>query len=160
MELLSKFESQFLVEQLIIWFRKTKRDLPWRQTYDPYHVWISEIMLQQTQMERGVQYFNRWVERFPAVGDVASATEDEILVYWEGLGYYARARNLHKAAKDIVAKHSSCVPSDYETLISLAGVGPYTAAAVASIEGNEEDVVIDDKVNCLFECVLDIVEGL
>lgn len=153
-------DSTFFVEQLITWFRITKRDLPWRQTYDPYHVWISEVMLQQTQMERGVRYFHRWINRFPSVDDVASAKEDDILVYWEGLGYYARARNLHRAAKDIVAKHSSCVPSDYETLILLPGIGPYTAAAVASIAGNHDIVVIDANVNRIFSRILDIDEPI
>ncbi len=94
-------ENNALVEPLLLWFRRTARDLPWRSTYDPYHVWISEIMLQQTQMERGVLYFYRWIDRFPSVRAVADAEQQEILKYWEGLGYYARARNLHKAAKVI-----------------------------------------------------------
>ncbi|PHR28951.1 MAG: A/G-specific adenine glycosylase [Desulfotalea sp.] len=155
---LSQSESNFLVEQLLTWFRTTKRDLPWRQTYDPYHVWISEIMLQQTQMERGVAYFLRWIERFPSVGEVACASEDDILVYWEGLGYYARARNLHRAAQEIVGKYSGKVPADYETLLNLPGIGPYTAAAVASIAGNQDVVVVDANVNRMFARIFDIDE--
>ena len=154
----SSFDRTFLTEQLIAWFRETKRDLPWRQTYDPYHVWISEVMLQQTQMERGVRYFLRWIERFPAVMDVACASDDEILVYWEGLGYYARARNLHKAAQEITKKYAGNVPADYETLLTLPGIGPYTAAAVASIAGNQDVVVIDANVNRIFARIFNIDE--
>jgi len=149
-------DGDFFVQQLIDWFRETKRDLPWRKSYDPYHVWISEIMLQQTQMDRGVSYFLRWIDRFPKVEDVAMATEDDILSLWEGLGYYARARNLHKAAKDIVLIHGAVVPSDYEKLLTLPGIGPYTAAAVASIAGNQNVAVVDANVNRIFARVLDI----
>lgn len=154
----SPSDSVFFVDRLTRWFRETGRDLPWRRTYDPYHVWISEIMLQQTQMERGVAYFLRWVERFPTVKEVAEAPEDDILFYWQGLGYYARARNLHKAAKEIVEKYSGCVPADYATLLTLPGVGPYTAAAVASIAGNQDVVVLDANVNRIFARVYDIAE--
>lgn len=156
--LLLKSDITSLQTKLLSWFRATKRDLPWRQTYDPYHVWISEIMLQQTQMDRGVKYFKRWVERFPSVVDVAKASEDEILKYWEGLGYYARARNLHKAAKEIVEHFSSVVPADYQTLLQLPGIGPYTAAAIASIAGNQDVVVVDANVNRIFARLLDIEE--
>ena len=156
----SSSERAFLVEHLIGWFRETKRDLPWRQTYDPYHVWISEIMLQQTQMERGVRYFLNWIERFPAVADVASASEDDILAYWEGLGYYARARNLHKAAKEITEKFAGKVPSDYDTLLTLPVIGPYTAAAVASIAGNQDLVVIDANVNRIVARIFNIDEPI
>lgn len=154
----SSSERVFLVDQLTDWFRATKRNLPWRQTYDPYHVWISEIMLQQTQMERGVQYFLRWIERFPAVEDVACASEDDILKYWEGLGYYARARNLHKAAKEITERLSGKVPADYKTLLTLPGIGPYTAAAVSSIAGNNDVAVIDANVNRIFARIFNIDE--
>lgn len=154
----SASDRAFLVEQLISWFRKTKRDLPWRYTYDPYHVWISEIMLQQTQMERGVRYFLRWIERFPAVEDVACAKEDDILKYWEGLGYYARARNLHRAAKEVLERFSGKVPSDYKTLLTLPGIGPYTAAAVSSIAGNNDVAVIDANVNRIFARIFNIDE--
>jgi A/G-specific adenine glycosylase len=95
---------------LLDWFSRHKRDLPWRRTYDPYHVWISEVMLQQTQMERGVEYFKRWIARFPDVGSLAEAREDEVLKLWEGLGYYSRARNLHKAAREVVLRHEGALP--------------------------------------------------
>jgi A/G-specific adenine glycosylase len=160
LHILSSIDQNILVEQLSLWFRETKRNLPWRQTYDPYHVWISEIMLQQTQMERGVQYFLRWIERFPIVEDVACASEDDILSYWEGLGYYARARNLHKAAKEVTKKFSGKVPSDYKTLLTLPGVGPYTAAAVASIAGNNDVAVVDANVNRIFARIFNIDEPI
>ncbi len=139
-------EQIHIVPPLLHWFRQTKRDLPWRRSYDPYHVWISEIMLQQTQMDRGVAYFLRWIARFGDVQAVAAAEEQEILKYWEGLGYYARARNLHKAAKVIVVDFGGEVPCEYETLLSLPGIGPYTAAAIASVAGNYDIPVIDANV--------------
>lgn len=145
-----------IVKPLLEWFRETARDLPWRRTYDPYHVWISEIMLQQTQMERGVAYFLRWIDRFPDVQAVAVAEEQEILKYWEGLGYYARARNLHRAAKIIAGEFAGLVPCDYDQLRSLPGIGPYTAAAVASVAGNRDVPVIDANVSRVFARVFDI----
>jgi A/G-specific adenine glycosylase len=145
-----------IVEPLLIWFRETARNLPWRRTYDPYHVWISEIMLQQTQMDRGVAYFQRWIERFPDVRAVAEADEQEILKYWEGLGYYARARNLHRAAKVIVEEFAGCIPCDYDRLGSLPGIGPYTAAAIASVAGNRDIPVIDANVARVFARLFDI----
>ncbi len=145
-----------LVESLLAWFRWTARDLPWRRTYDPYHVWISEIMLQQTQMDRGVVYFKRWITRFPTPRDLARADLQEVLKYWEGLGYYARARNLHKAAQLIVEKFYGCVPCNYEQLLSLPGIGPYTAAAIASIAGNENVAVIDANVTRVYARLIDL----
>jgi A/G-specific adenine glycosylase len=126
-------KKEHIERRLLAWFRRTKRDLPWRRTYDPYHVWISEIMLQQTQMDRGVDYFRRWVARFPDVTAVAVAEEQEILKYWEGLGYYARARNLHRAARELVEEHGGMIPCEYAALRSLPGIGPYTGAGMASI---------------------------
>ncbi len=139
-------KRQEIVQPLLDWFRLTKRDLPWRRSYNPYHVWISEIMLQQTQMDRGVAYFLRWIERFRDVSAVAAANEQEILKYWEGLGYYARARNLHKAAKMIVTEFNGEVPCKYSQLLLLPGIGPYTAAAIASVAGNYDVPVIDANV--------------
>ncbi|MCF7936857.1 MAG: A/G-specific adenine glycosylase [Synergistales bacterium] len=128
---------------LVRWFEQEGRSLPWRESYDPYHVWLSEIMLQQTQMSRGVEYFNRWVERFPDVQTVAAATEAEILKAWEGLGYYSRARNLHRAAGIVVERHGGRFPRSRKELLALPGVGPYTAAAIRSIAWREPDVVCD-----------------
>jgi len=145
-----------LVEPLLDWFKKEARDLPWRKTYDPYHVWISEIMLQQTQMDRGVGYFLRWIAQLPEVESVASAPLQEVLKLWEGLGYYARARNLHKAAKIIVNDFGGVVPCASKTLIRLPGIGPYTAAAIASIAGDENIPAIDANVCRVFARVFDI----
>jgi len=141
---------------LLRWFRHNGRELPWRNGYDPYHVWLSEIMLQQTQMERGVDYFRRWLRRFPDIVSVAGASSYEILKYWEGLGYYARARNLHKAAKVMAAEYGGAVPDEYETLLRLPGIGPYTAAAIASIAFNHDVVVVDANVERVFARLFDI----
>ena len=149
-------EDRSIVTSLLAWFRRTARDLPWRRTYDPYHVWISEIMLQQTQMERGVAYFLRWIERFPDVRAVAAADEQEILKLWEGLGYYARARNLHRAAKVIAGELGGLVPCDYDELRQLPGIGPYTAAAIASVAGNRDVPVIDANVMRVYARLFDI----
>lgn len=148
--------SNSLQGQLINWFKADHRDLPWRHTYNPYHVWISEVMLQQTQMARGVTYFTRWVTRFPDTTAVADANRQEILKYWEGLGYYSRARNLHKAAQIIVDDFAGEVPCDYDQLIQLPGIGPYTAAAVASVAGNRDIAVIDANVTRVYARLFDI----
>jgi A/G-specific adenine glycosylase len=155
---LSSSDRSKIVQPLLQWFRDTKRDLPWRHTYDPYHVWISEIMLQQTQMDRGVAYFLRWVKRFANVQAVADAEEQEILKYWEGLGYYARARNLHKAAKVIVSDFGGEVPCEHERLLTLPGIGPYTAAAISSVAGNYDVPVIDANVTRVYARLFNIGE--
>ena len=147
-----------LADTLISWYRQTRRPLPWRGTWDPYHIWISEIMLQQTQMERGVEYFNRWVDTLPDVAAVANADEQLILRLWQGLGYYARARNLHRAAQEIVARFDGIVPHHYDDLLSLPGIGPYTAAAVASIAGNHDVAVVDANVGRVYSRLFDIAE--
>ncbi len=157
---LSSDNAEKIARILLRWFRRHKRDLPWRRSYDPYHVWISEIMLQQTQMERGVRYFHNWVKRFPDVVAVAQADEEEILQHWEGLGYYARARNLHRAAKKMVTEFQGQVPSDYSSLLRLPGIGPYTAAAVSSIAGNQDVPVIDTNVNRIFARLFNIQEPI
>ena len=149
-------KSESVPALLLHWYDRNKRDLPWRHTYDPYHVWISEIMLQQTQMERGVQYFLRWIARFPDVTSVADAGEQEIMKLWEGLGYYARARNLHKAAQMMVADFQGALPGNHQHLLTLPGVGPYTAAAIASIAYNHDVPLVDANVERLFARLFDI----
>ncbi len=141
---------------LLGWFKENKRPLPWRTTYNPYHVWISEIMLQQTQMERGVACFLRWIDRFPTVEDVALADEQEILKMWEGLGYYTRARNLHKSAKLIVSEYGGIVPDSVTVLRRLPGIGAYTSAAIASVAGNVTVPAVDANVVRILVRLLDI----
>ncbi len=145
-----------LRDVLLAWFGANRRDLPWRGTYDPYQVWISEIMLQQTQMERGVACFLRWLERFPDVEAVAGAPEREILKAWEGLGYYARARNIGRAARILMDKHGGRVPDNHAALLVLPGIGPYTAAAIMSIAFNRPVPVVDANVERLFARLGDI----
>ena len=145
-----------LAEKLQRWFHSAMRPLPWRRDYEPYHVWISEIMLQQTQMERGVRYFNAWIQRFPDIRSVAEADEEAILAAWEGLGYYSRARNLHAAAKHIVRDHGGVFPHSVEAIRTLPGVGEYTAGAIAAIAFNLPEPAVDANVLRIFARLCDI----
>ncbi len=129
---------------LLSWYADHGRDLPWRQTRDPYRVWVSEIILQQTRVAQGYDYYQRFVERFPTVEDLASASSDEVMQQWEGLGYYSRARNLHAAAKQVMELGG--FPVDYEGIRSLKGVGDYTAAAIASFVYGLPTAVVDGNV--------------
>ena len=129
---------------LLRWFRENGRDLPWRQTHDPYAIWLSEIILQQTQVKQGWDYWERFIRRWPTVENLAEATEDEVLREWQGLGYYSRARNLHFAAKQIVEMGG--FPRTIEGLRSLKGVGDYTAAAIGSIAFGLPTAVVDGNV--------------
>lgn len=147
---------RLMQQSLQDWFSQHQRPLPWRQDYSPYAVWISEIMLQQTQMERGVSYFERWMRRFPHVAAVAEAPEEDILRQWEGLGYYSRARNLHKAARIIVDVHGGDFPSDPVAIRALPGIGPYTAGAIASIAFGADIACIDANVERVLSRVFDI----
>lgn len=148
-------QKQF-AQLLLDWFAKAMRPLPWREGYDPYSVWISEIMLQQTQMERGVRYFLEWMRHFPTISAVAEAGEDAVLAAWEGLGYYSRARNLHAAAQMIMSEHNGIFPSTLEEIRALPGVGRYTAAAIASIAFNVAVPAVDANVLRIFSRILDI----
>jgi A/G-specific adenine glycosylase len=133
-------------EELLHWYAENKRELPFRKDKDPYKIWISEIMAQQTRIEAMRAYFERWIERFPALEDLAKADEQEVLSLWSGLGYYARARNLHKCAKVCMEKHSGKLPEDYETLKKLPGIGDYTAGAIASIAFDTPAAAVDANV--------------
>ena len=132
--------------KLIQWYKINKRDLPWRNTTDPYKIWLSEIMLQQTQVAQGLSYYIKFVEHFPTVVDLANAPEDLVMRLWQGLGYYSRARNLHTAAKYIVNEHNGLFPKTYEEIRKLKGVGDYTAAAVASFAFQLPHAVVDGNV--------------
>jgi A/G-specific adenine glycosylase len=131
---------------ILQWYRQFGRQLPWRESKDPYSIWLSEIILQQTRIEQGTAYYHRFLEEFPSVDLLAQAHEDKILRLWQGLGYYSRARNLHLAAKKVVNQFNGNFPKDYSALISLNGVGPYTASAIASIAFNLPHAVVDGNV--------------
>lgn len=131
---------------LISWYNEHKRELPWRDTKDPYVIWLSEIIMQQTRVAQGLPYFNRFLSRFPTVGHFASATESEILKLWQGLGYYSRGRNMLATAIQVVREFNGEFPTQYETLRKLKGVGPYTAAAIASFSSSQPVAVVDGNV--------------
>ena len=128
------------------WYEVHKRELPWRETHDPYRIWISEIILQQTRVEQGLPYYKRFIEAFQDVHALANAHEDEVLTYWQGLGYYSRARNLHATAKTISGELKGRFPETYEELLKLKGVGPYTASAIASFCFGLPYAVVDGNV--------------
>nr|WP_107828035.1 A/G-specific adenine glycosylase [Mucilaginibacter yixingensis] len=133
-------------DELIAWYRQNKRDLPWRNTNDPYVIWLSEIILQQTRVEQGLPYFNRFLEAYPTVTDFAAAPEDDILRLWQGLGYYSRGRNMLVTAKLVQQHFGGKFPTGYEQLIKLKGIGEYTAAAIASFSADEPRAVVDGNV--------------
>lgn len=138
--------DDYFSSTLINWYLINRRILPWRNTTDPYIIWISEIILQQTRVAQGLDYFNRFIHRFPDVFSLANADEDEILKYWQGLGYYSRARNLHAAARTIVETYHGVFPKTFAEIKSLKGIGDYTAAAIASFAWNLPHAVVDGNV--------------
>lgn len=139
-----------LRRRLLDWYREHRRDLPWRAESDPYRIWLSEVMLQQTRVEAVRPYYARWLERFPTLESLAGAPLDEVLKAWEGLGYYSRARNLHRAVREVVAEHGGRVPEDPERFRALPGVGRYTAGAVLSISFGREEPLVDGNVRRVF----------
>lgn len=141
-----KSENQAFSNQIISWYRENPRELPWRETSDPYKIWLSEIILQQTRVAQGLPYYYAFTQTFPTVKDLALASESEVLRLWQGLGYYSRARNLHSCAKYIWNDLGGHFPSTYDSLIKLKGVGSYTAAAVSSFAFGEVKAVVDGNV--------------
>ncbi|MGW8123398.1 A/G-specific adenine glycosylase [Roseivirga echinicomitans] len=139
-------DSKVFANQLINWYEENKRDLPWRKTADPYRIWLSEIILQQTRVAQGLPYYERFVEEFPTIHDLANASETEVLRLWQGLGYYSRARNLHACAKMVVDSFGGKFPSEFDELLKLKGIGRYTAAAIASFAFNQPNAVVDGNV--------------
>ena len=133
-------------EKLLAWYDANKRDLPWRRTQDPYKIWISEIMLQQTRVDTVIPYYERFLDWFPTVADLAQAPEEKLLKAWEGLGYYSRVRNMQKAAQQIMENHGGVFPSSYEEISKLKGIGPYTAGAIASIAFGLPEPAVDGNV--------------
>ncbi len=140
-------------QRLLDWYERHRRDLPWRRTRDPYAIWVAEIMLQQTRAETAIDYFERFLARFPTLVDLARAPLDDVLKAWEGLGYYARARNLHKAARLVVEQNRGSIPRTPEALRDLPGIGRYTAAAVASIAFGYDAIALDGNL-CRVLCRL------
>ena len=133
-------------KKLLVWYDAHKRDLPWRRTQDPYKIWISEIMLQQTRVDTVIPYYERFLDWFPTVADLAQAPEEKLLKAWEGLGYYSRVRNMQKAAQQIMENHGGVFPSSYEEISKLKGIGPYTAGAIASIAFGLPEPAVDGNV--------------
>jgi A/G-specific adenine glycosylase len=145
-------------EQIVKWYASQGRKLPWRNSPDPYAVWVSEIMLQQTRVEAVIPYFERWMERFPTISALAAASEQEVLSVWEGLGYYSRARNLYKAAGIVAEKYNGNIPRDLAILRSLPGIGRYTVGAIASMAFGQDVATLDANLRRVFARVFNIAE--
>jgi A/G-specific adenine glycosylase len=138
--------ADFPVSNLLDWYKKNKREMPWRNTSDPYRIWISEIMLQQTRVDTVIPYYERFISAFPTVQVLSEAGRQQVLKLWEGLGYYSRARNMHAAAKTVASELDGQFPDSYDELLKLKGIGPYTAAAISSIAYGEKRAVVDGNV--------------
>lgn len=145
-----------LQDLLAQWYKTHQRELPWRSDPTPYHVWLSEIILQQTRVNQGLDYYLRFVEHWPTLADLAEASEEEVLKMWQGLGYYSRARNLHRCAQQIMERHGGNFPNDYKKLLELQGIGQYTAAAIASIAFGLPYAVVDGNVYRVLARLYDI----
>lgn len=145
-----------IAAKLIAWYERCGRDLPWRTTRDAYRIWLSEVILQQTRVPQGLGYYLRFTERFPTVEALAAASEDEVLKLWQGLGYYSRARNLHTAARQVVAEYGGAFPKSFHELRTLRGVGDYTAAAIASLAFDEPVAVVDGNVYRVISRLFDL----
>ena len=139
-----------LRRKLLKWFDANQRDLPWRKNKTAYRIWVSEIMLQQTQVVTVIAYYKRFLKRFPTVKKLAAAKESEILKLWEGLGYYRRARQLHAAAKVVVEQHGGKFPTDFDDVLALAGIGRYTAGAILSISGDQRLPILEGNTIRVF----------
>src|SRR5208282_5376629 len=154
-----KPNSNRLVPALLDWFSANARDLPWRRTRDPYAIWVSEIMLQQTQVKTVMPYWKRWMRELPTIKAVADASPDKIHKLWEGLGYYTRARNLQKAAQQIVARHGGRFPQNFDDVLALPGIGRYTAGAICSIAFNQPVPILDGNVIRVLTRIFGITEN-
>ena len=150
----------FFNSKIHSWYSIYKRDLPWRNTRNPYLIWLSEIILQQTRIDLGLAYYNRFSVEFPTISEMANASEDQILKLWQGLGYYSRARNLHFTAKHIQQNYNGVFPEDYHSILSLKGIGEYTAAAIASISFNLEYPAVDGNVYRVLSRYFGILEPI
>ncbi|MFC7440736.1 A/G-specific adenine glycosylase [Laceyella putida] len=151
---------QVIGRELLDWYYRNRRDLPWRKNQDPYKIWVSEIMLQQTRVDTVIPYFQRFIEQFPTLDDLAQAPEEQVIKAWEGLGYYSRVKNLHAAVKEVSAKYGSQVPDDLETISKLKGVGPYTAGAILSIAFNKKAPAVDGNVMRVFSRLFALTDDI
>ena len=145
-----------IARRLLDWYGRHARRLPWRDQPEPYRVWVSEIMLQQTRVETVIPYFERWMQRFPTLESLASAAEQDVLQAWEGLGYYSRARNLHRASRQVMEEHQGQIPSDREALERLRGIGRYTAGAIASIAFGKDEPALDANIRRVLARVFNV----
>lgn len=139
-------QMQYFSRELLAWYGRHKRDLPWRRSRNPYYIWVSEVMLQQTRVDTVIPYYHRFIDQFPTVEALADAAEEDVLKAWEGLGYYSRARNLQGAVREVKERYGGRVPDTKEEMFSLKGVGPYTAGAVLSIAYNKPEPAVDGNV--------------
>jgi A/G-specific adenine glycosylase len=153
-------DSRYFSDKIVEWYFEHKRDLPWRRTNDPYKVWLSEIILQQTRVNQGLPYYERFIETFPTIHELACASEQEVLRLWQGLGYYSRARNLHKCAKVVVSEYDGRFPDSYEDLLKLPGIGSYTAAAIASFSFKKAVAVLDGNVFRVLSRVFGVMDEI
>lgn len=144
---------------LIDWYNQNKRNLPWRNSRNPYFIWLSEVILQQTRVDQGTSYYHKFTERYPTIVDLAEASEEDVMLSWQGLGYYSRARNLHAAAKSVVTDYNGKFPSNYQDIRNLKGVGDYTAAAVASIAFDLPYAAVDGNVNRVISRLFEVEEN-
>ncbi|HWL12482.1 MAG TPA: A/G-specific adenine glycosylase [Ureibacillus sp.] len=154
-----QYKNEFR-HSLVEWFNSEKRDLPWRRTSDPYKIWVSEVMLQQTRVDTVIPYYNRFLEKYPTIQALAYAPQEELLKMWEGLGYYSRARNLQAGVKEVVEKYNAVVPDNRHDISKLKGVGPYTAGAILSIAYNKPEHAVDGNVMRVLSRVLYIKEDI
>jgi A/G-specific adenine glycosylase len=153
-------EKELFAPWLVVWYQAHKRNLPWRETDDPYKIWLSEIILQQTRVAQGLPYYQRFIEKYPSIQELAHADEEEVLRLWQGLGYYTRARNLHACARMVVSELEGKFPSTYRELLNLKGVGKYTAGAIASIAFKEAVPVVDGNVYRVLARVFGVDEDI
>jgi A/G-specific adenine glycosylase len=144
---------------LTAWYHQNKRNLPWRNSRNPYFIWLSEVILQQTRVDQGTAYYHKFTEKYPEVADLAMASEEDVMLSWQGLGYYSRARNLHAAAKSVVSDHNGKFPKTYQDIRNLKGVGDYTAAAVASIAYGLPHAAVDGNVNRVVARLFEVEEN-
>jgi len=154
----ANLDNQSFSRRLLHWYKRHARTLPWRGNPDPYAIWVSEVMLQQTRVETVIPYYERWIQRFPSIEQLASASQQEILAVWEGLGYYGRARNLHRAAQLLVKEYHGRLPEEASFLRKLPGVGRYTAAAIASIAYGKDEPTLDGNIRRVLARCFNVTE--